>query len=93
MAIPINLLMWGCKSWALRKDLLLKIVRSVNRNIRRILGINMRRVMEEHISKEQLRAMFNNIPSMQTLIDIRTMQFLDKLIRGKVDLPTQITAR
>jgi hypothetical protein len=49
MAIPINLLMWGCKSWALRKDLLLKIVRSVNRNIRRILGINMRRVMEEHI--------------------------------------------
>ena len=30
--------------------------------------------------------MFNNIPSMQTLIDVRTMQFLGKLIQGKVDL-------
>jgi hypothetical protein len=87
MAIPVNLLLWGCESWALRRDLLLKIERSVNRNIRRIMGISMTNVMENHIKTEQLREMFNDIPSMQTLIDVRTMQFLGKLIRGKVDSP------
>ena len=87
MAIPVNLLLWGCESWALRKDLLLKIERSVNRNIRCILGINMTEVMEKHIKDKQIRAMLNNIPSMQTFIDVRSMQFLGKLIRGKVDLP------
>jgi hypothetical protein len=47
----------------------------------------MMKVMENHIKTEQLREMFNNIPSTQTLIDVRTMQFLGKLIRSKVDSP------
>ena len=33
MAIQVNLLLWGCKSWALRKDLLLKLERFVNQKV------------------------------------------------------------
>ena len=38
MAIQINLLLWGCEGWALRKDLLLKLQRCVNRKVRGRLG-------------------------------------------------------
>ena len=85
MAIPVNLLLWGCERWALRGDLLLKVERSVNRNTGRILGTSMTKAMEDYINTEQLHKTFNDIPSMQMLIDVRTMQFLGKLIRSKVD--------
>jgi hypothetical protein len=39
MAIPINLLLWSCESWALRNDLLLKLERFVIRQVRRIIGL------------------------------------------------------
>ena len=49
-------------------------------------------VKEERITIDQLRARFNNIPSVQTLVDIiRAMQFLGKLLRDKVKLaPRQL---
>ena len=47
MAIQSNLLLWGCESWALRKDLLEKLERFVNRKIRSILSLNMTNVKEE----------------------------------------------
>jgi hypothetical protein len=87
MAIPINLLLWGCKSWALCKDLLLRLERFVNRQVRNILNLNMWHIKDEQITNAQLRQRFNNISSVQTLIDIRTMQFLGKLVRGKIDSP------
>ena len=59
----------------------------MNRQVRRILNLNMWHIKDEQITIAQLREKFNDIPSMQTLIDVRTTQFLGKLIRGKVDLP------
>ncbi len=47
MAIQINLLLWGCESWALRKELLENLERFVNRKIRSILNLNMTNVKEE----------------------------------------------
>ena len=84
MAIQINLLLWGCECWALRKDLLLKLERFVNRKIRNILNLNMWHVKDERITTEELRKRFNNIPSVQTLIDVRRMKFLGQIIRGHV---------
>ena len=87
MAIPINLLLWGCESWALRKDLLNKLERFVRRKIRGILKLNMWHIKEQRITIKQLQERFNNIPDVQTLVDVRTMQFLGKVVRGDVSLP------
>ena len=87
MAIQINLLLWGCECWALRNDLLLKLERFVNRKIRNILNLNMWHVKDQRITTKELRKRFNNIPSVQTLVDVRRMKFLGSIIRGHVSLP------
>ena len=91
MAVPVSLLLWGCESWAVRKVLLGKLEQCVRRQIRNILCINMWHVKEQHITVEQLQAKFNNISGVKTLIDVRTMQLLGKLVRGPVSLtPRQV---
>ena len=86
-AIIINLLLWGCESWALRKDHILKLERFMNRQIRRILKINMWQVKDEHITVEQLRGQFDNIISVRTMIDVRRARFIGKIVRDDVDSP------
>ena len=44
-------------------------------------------VKDQHITTEELRKRFNNIPSVQTLVDVRRMKFLGSIIRGHVNLP------
>ena len=39
-AIPMNLLLWGCEAWSLRKSLLMKLEVFLTRNIRCILKIS-----------------------------------------------------
>ena len=87
LAIPINLLLWGCESWALRKDLLVKLERFVLRNVRRIIGINMNHMKKYKITAEQMRKRLNGMPSVQTLVDVRTAKFLGTLVCGNVNLP------
>ena len=87
VAIPINLLHWGCESWALQLDLSRKLERFVNRRVRKIININLWHVMKYKITVKEMRKRFNGIPSVQTIIDIRTMQFLGKMVRGPVSLP------
>jgi hypothetical protein len=41
LAIPVNLLLWGCKSWALKEEYFNKLDAFLHRSIRRILKINM----------------------------------------------------
>ena len=48
-AIPCNILLWGCKIWALRKSLLASLEVFLHRGIRRILKIRMSEVIEQHI--------------------------------------------
>ena len=40
-AIPMNLLLWGCKAWSLRQSLLDKLEVFLTRNVRKILRISM----------------------------------------------------
>ena len=68
MAIQINLLLWGCASWALRKGQLLKLERFVNQKVRSILNLNLWHMKDQSITIKKQGEMFNNIPSMQTLI-------------------------
>ena len=54
LAITINILLWGCKSWALRIPLLNKLGVFVHRSIRNILGVTMTQVKEERITNETI---------------------------------------
>ena len=87
MTIPINYLLWGCESWALCKRHLNMLQSFVNRKIRRILKLTMWDVKEQRITNEQLLQRFCNMPSIQTLIDIRTVQYLGKITCGQVSAP------
>jgi hypothetical protein len=59
LAIPINTLLWGCESWAIRKDRHKKLDVFVHSSVRRILGINMLLTMrEERLRYEKVRKMF-----------------------------------
>ena len=55
IAMPIGLLLWGCETWALRKDLEKKLSSFQHRAIRRILGILMPEVREDRIGNETVR--------------------------------------
>ncbi len=48
-AIPMNLQLWGCKTWLLQQSLLNKLKVFLHRSILRILIINMTHVKEERI--------------------------------------------
>ena len=89
MAIPVNFLLWGCESWAVCKRHLSMLQSHVNKKIRRILKLTMWDVKEQRITNEQLLQRFCNMPSIQTLIDIRTCQFLGKLVRGQTSAPSR----
>ena len=44
-------------------------------------------VKKYRITTEKMRERFNNMPSVQTLCDVRTMDFLGSLVRGQVNSP------
>ena len=64
-AIPCNLLLWGCESWALRKSLLASIEVFLHRGIRRILKIRMIEVIKQHITNTSIKEKFYNIPTIK----------------------------
>jgi hypothetical protein len=67
-AIPINLLLWGCKTWLLRQSLLNKLEGFLHQSIQRILDINMTRVKEERIRNTKIRNIFYDIPDAEHMI-------------------------
>ena len=68
LAIPINLLLQGCESWALNQDLLHKLEVFHLQCIRRILNIKRCAVVDLKITNEQIRSKFNNISSLRYMI-------------------------
>ena len=86
-AVQINLLLWGCESWALREELLVKLEVFVRRKIRTILGINRYDMEDRAITKEDHYTLFDNFPRVEALIDTRRMNLLGKIIRDKVSSP------
>ena len=53
-AIPCNLLLWGCESWALRNSLFAYLEVFLHIGIRRILKIRMSEVIEQHITNTSI---------------------------------------
>jgi hypothetical protein len=87
--IPINLLLWGCETWSMRKALSNKLEDFLHRNIRRILRISMFRVKDEHLHNEHVRRMFYDIPRIGNMIAACQLDFLGKTMRGPPDQPAQ----
>ena len=81
IAIPFNLLLGGCESWATNLDVLKKLEIFHLRCIRRILGISWDNMRDENISNQQVRKKFNNIKSVELQIAKRRLTFLGKIIR------------
>ena len=90
MAIPINLLLWGCDAWALRECHFDKLDTFLHKSIRRILRITMTEVKEEKIRNEKVRKLFYNIPDMRSIIAARTSRFIGKVVRGPNDNPPKL---
>ena len=61
LAIPINLLLWGCETWALKAESIRRPDVFLHRSVRRILRIKMKQVREEKIinKKNQSRLTWN----------------------------------
>ena len=81
VAIPLNLLLWGCEAWALKEASLVKLDAFMHKSIRRILGISMQQVQDERLKNETVRKRFFNIPSTREVIAIRQSSFIGKILR------------
>ena len=81
VAMPLNLLLWGCESWALKKTSYNDLNVFIHQSIRRVIGISMMQVKDERISNEKLRKMFYNIPDACTLIAVKQLNFIGKVVR------------
>ena len=79
LAIPINLLLWGCESWALRTSLLKKLEVFLHRSIRRIPGISMTEVKDQRITNETVRRIFFGILNIEEQIAKRQLPFIGKV--------------
>ena len=78
MAIPLNLLLWGCESWAL-KDSDWKFLQVFHTSsICRILNINMVEVQTQHITNEQVYSHFT-IDSIKSIFVSRQLRWIGKI--------------
>ena len=90
LEIPINLLLWGCKSWALKEANLDKLDAFLHKSIRRILKISMTEVKEKKIKNRKVRKIFYNIPDIRSIIAARTCRFIGRVVRGPNDNPPKL---
>ena len=90
-AIPCNLLLWGCKSWALRKSLLASIKVFLHRGIIMILKIRMSEVIKQLITNTSIQEKFYNIPTIKKQIALRQLTYLGKIFRREeLHIPTRL---
>ena len=75
-AIPCNLLLWGCGSWALRQTILDALEVFLHQSVRRILRIQVRHVIEHRIKNEHVREMFFNIPTIRKQIAFPQLTYI-----------------
>jgi hypothetical protein len=77
-AIIVNLLLWGCESWALKEEDRRRIEVFHNRSLRRMLNITIYEVMEQHISNQEVRTRMHSY-SMQQTMELRRARWLEKI--------------
>ena len=80
-AIPCNLLLWLCESWALRKTFLDFLEVFLHKGIRRILRIKMSQVIDRHIENASILEKFYNILKIKNQIAFQQLTYLGKIFR------------
>ena len=81
---------WGCDSWAIRESTLNKLEVFLHRNVRKILNITIKMVIDERITDQSLRNQFFNIPTIRNQLAKRKLTFIGKLIRNsEYQIPTK----
>jgi hypothetical protein len=90
LAIPANLLLWGCETWALRQTHIDQLNVFWHKSIQTILGIRMQDVMDDHISNEQIRKIFHEIPDAFATLTARSMNYLGKIVRAPDSHPPKL---
>ena len=83
LAIPINLLLWGWKIWALHKTLLGSLKVFLTWSIRSIMGITMEQVRDRRITNESVCDHFYHTPTTQNQIAIRQLSFVGNIFHRK----------
>ena len=84
-AIPMNLLLWGCKTWLLQQSLFNKLEVFLHQSIQRILAINMTCVKDKRIQNAKIRNIFYDIPDVEHMIAAQQLDFMGKAIQGPHD--------
>jgi hypothetical protein len=77
-AIIVNLLLWGCESWALKEEDRRRIEVFHHRSLRRMLNITIYQVMEQHISNDEVRTRMKSYSMKQTM-ELRRARWLEKI--------------
>ena len=87
----MNLLLWECEAWSLRKSLLMKLEVFLIQKIRRILKISKFQVKRERITNDQVRKQFYDVPCVENMIAARLLSFIGKAVRDPCPLrPTKL---
>jgi hypothetical protein len=69
--IVVNLLLWGCKSWALKAKDQRRIEVFHHRCLWRMLNITIYNIMEQHISNEEIRKRMESYYKMEQKMELR----------------------
>ena len=77
-ATVINLLLWGCESWALTEELRRKLEICHHIFLRKMVGITIYDVKDNHISNEQVREELTCYKIHQSL-ELQRARWLEKL--------------
>ena len=89
--IPCNLLIWVCKSWALRQSLLNTLDVFLHRKIRNILGINMPKVRDMRINNISIWIMFYNTSCIRNQVAFRQLSYVGEIFRREDShVPTRL---
>ena len=78
LAIPINIVLWGCESWSLCVSLLNKLEVFLHWSIRSILGFTTTKVKKGIITNETIHQRFFDIPRIQNQLAKRQLTFIRK---------------
>ena len=78
-AIVVNLLLWGCETWALTKKHRDRLNSCYNKWIRAMTGTKWKEIRENRISNKSLREQFDNIDSFDEIYASRCFNWLEKL--------------
>ena len=78
-ATVVNILLWGCESWALTAELERKLKVCHNRFLRKMVGITIYDVKDHHISMDLVREELGNCYEIKQSMELRRARWLEKL--------------